>query len=120
MHLRTNLTRMGATIPEGAVAHHVVGNSLFAQATLHPILKKLGFDLNDAANGIMLDKTFHEMTLGTNSYRSYVITRLGKVDSLDSLLQILDEIKAELLSQQKSFKDNGTLPQWPACKATDN
>lgn len=110
--------RMGAVIPEGSVAHHVVGNSLRAQEALHPLLKQLGFDLNDAANGIMLGKKFHE-TLGTSDYRTYVINRLGRVESIERLLESLDEIKAELLSQQKAFNDHGTLPKWPPCKAID-
>ena len=100
--LRTNLVRMGATIPEGAVAHHVVGNSLLAQQVLHPILKKLGLDLNDAANGIMLNEEFHR-TLGTSTYRKDVVKRLQDVTSQEQLLGLLDQIKRELLKEQGGF-----------------
>jgi hypothetical protein len=58
--------------------------------------------------------------LGTSSYRGYVIDRLVDVESNDQLMQLLDEIKEELLSQQKAFNEKGALPQWPPCKSTDN
>lgn len=100
--LRTNLVRMGANIPERAVAHHVVGNSVLAQQVLHPILKKLGLDLNDAANGIMLNEEFHR-TLGTSTYRKDIVDRLQNVTEADELHRVLDQIKRELLEQQDGF-----------------
>ena len=112
--LKTNLTRLGAKIPKGAVAHHVVGNSRWAQDALHPILKKLGVNINDATNGIMLEESFHK-TLGTSSYREYVINRVRVVQTEHELYQVLDDIKRELLNQQSIFRNNGSKPVWPPC-----
>ena len=112
--LKTNLTRLGARIPEGAVAHHVVGNSLLAQKQLHPMLRQLGFDLNDAANGIMLDESFHK-TLGTDAYREHVVNLLSDMNSIEQLYEILDDLKRELLRQQDAFRSVGAKPAWSTC-----
>ena len=101
--LRNNLRRMGAEIPAKSVAHHVVGNSSKAQQMLHPVLKKLGFDLNEAANGIMLDEAFH-LTLNNAAYREEIIERLRAVKDRTELDSILDEIKMELVERQEAFR----------------
>lgn len=114
--LRTNMERYGIRFDANTVAHHIIGNSALAQEILHPVLSKLGFDINDAANGLVLRKEFHQ-TLGTVEYRQFIIDSLSDVQTKQQLADRLDFIKNDLLQKQERFYHDQTRPSFLKCDA---
>jgi hypothetical protein len=112
--LRANLKQFDITGGADSIAHHIIGNNQPAQNLIHPILKKFEIDINDAANGMLLDSSFH-LKLGTREYRNYVVSRIRVVNSEADLLSTLDELKSELLRKQQEFRDHGTIPRFGSC-----
>jgi RHS repeat-associated protein len=112
--LKSNLERFGIRGEGPVVAHHIVGNSELAKQIIHDILAKVGIDINDAANGMLLDPEFHK-TLGTKEYREFVVDRISGLNTRQEVLSTLDSIKGDLLAKQEQFLKNGERPSFGRC-----
>ena len=100
--LRSNLKKFGLVGGHEQVAHHIIGGSR-AAVELRDRLAKAGIDINDAANGMFLDRKFHD-TLANQGYRDRIIERFKGIVSEDEFLAELDKLKGELLEEQAKFR----------------
>ena len=103
--LRKNLIASGSEAPDYAnAAHHIVAGSAKKASTARSILQKFGVDINDASNGVFLPTAngvsvaANHRTLHTNLYYDKVNSMLLMATSKDDVLDILDEIRDELLN----------------------
>ncbi len=104
-----NLSRYGIYRGADQVAHHIIGNSRAAQG-VRDALNAAGIDINDVANGMILDVDFHHM-LNNQQYRDDIIQRFRDVPERDEFLKTLDEIKSELATKQDEFRKAKQSPQ---------
>ena len=89
--LGRNLLKAGFERGENQAAHHIVaGGSKFAKDT-RKILAKFDIDINDAANGVFLDKSKH-VGLHTKEYYEKVHALLEKAETKEDALNILKAI----------------------------
>ncbi|HWK05711.1 MAG TPA: AHH domain-containing protein [Puia sp.] len=96
--LGRNLERAGSVRPvarRSYAAHHIVEGTDRRAANARQILQREGIDINDAANGVFLDASYHQ-SLHTDAYRDKVFERIngaapGKVK--DELRKIATELQ---------------------------
>ena len=99
--LGKNLLKAGFERGENQAAHHIVaGGSKYAKDT-RKILAKFDIDINDAANGVFLDKSKH-VGLHTKEYYQKVYGLLEDLNSKEEVLETLKYI-AETLSNGGSL-----------------
>lgn len=99
--LANNLIKSGVDRGTNQAAHHIVaGGSKYAKDT-RKILAKFDININDAANGVFLDKSKH-VGLHTKEYYEKVHGLLEKATSKDDVLNILHEI-SDILSNGGSL-----------------
>ncbi|MGD9722012.1 MAG: AHH domain-containing protein [Pirellulales bacterium] len=106
--LARNMEKAGIKRPPNTAAHHIVPAALdkFPSAgKARAILAKFGIDLQNAANGVYLPSKFdnavkaaYHGTLHTKEYFDEVYARLRVAKSAEEALDILNEIRRDLLS----------------------
>jgi RHS repeat-associated protein len=85
------LEAAGHVRPPGSAAHHIVAGSAPGAEAARATLRKLGIDINDAANGVFLPAAQHA-ALHTNAYYAAVNKALEGVTTQSQALQILKTI----------------------------
>ena len=99
--LANNLIKSGVDRGTNHAAHHIVaGGSKYAKDT-RKILAKFDININDAENGVFLDKSKY-VGLHTKEYYEKVHGLLEKATSKDDVLNILHEI-SDILSNGGSL-----------------
>ena len=103
--LRKNLINAGENVPDYAnAAHHIVAGSAKKASVARNILQKFGVDINDANNGVFLPTSNNVSTaanhrgLHTNAYYEKVNTLLLSATSREDVLDILNDIKDDLIN----------------------
>jgi hypothetical protein len=110
-YLARNMENMGLKQPPGTAAHHIIGwgagaspNSpefLQRVAEARRTLDRYGVDVDSAANGAFLPLDVHRH-LHTKAYWTEVTRRLSDASSKDDVVDILHDIRQELI--------DGTFP----------
>jgi hypothetical protein len=107
--LAANMEAAGVARPAQTAAHHIVAAGSPKAAEARRILTRFGIDINDAHNGVFLPDTpssaapgLYHRTLHTHVYFEEVNARLSQATSRQDVLDILNDIRTELL--------NGTFP----------
>jgi hypothetical protein len=103
------LEKAGIPRPPNTAAHHIVAENAMRAEEARRILRHFGVDINAAANGVYLPveqegttSGLYHPSLHSNAYYTEVNDRLRGATSENEVLEILDDIRGELL--------NGTFP----------
>lgn len=89
------LEAAGHTRFAGAVAHHIAAGASPGAAPARAALQKFGIGIDDAANGVFLEKSAHAR-LHTNAYYKTVNNMLDQATSKSEALEVLGTIRAAL------------------------
>jgi hypothetical protein len=96
---------VGVNRPGGTQAHHIIGGSTEYGKLAQDRLSRLGVDLNSAANGVFLPGCGKSKAIGmvhcgshTKEYDQAVLRRLESATDEVSAINILNDIRIELLS----------------------
>ena len=102
--LRDNMIKDGVEVPDYPnAAHHIIAGSSQKAEEARKILEKYGIDINDAENGVFLpteegsSESAYHPKLHTNEYYSKVNEMLSQATSKEDVLDILDDIREQLL-----------------------
>lgn len=112
--LADNMIAANVHRPPGTAAHHIVAFKSYKGAAVPAqlVLAKFGIDINSAENGVFLpDKPnvpavgtpMYHRDLHTKRYYDEVNLRLAAATTKEEAIELLDEIRTELL--------NGTFPR---------
>lgn len=103
--LKRNMGARGIFAPPGTAAHHIV--ACFDKRAEGPrrVLERFGVHINAAANGVYLPQRRHSTAPGlyhpslhTDAYHDEVFARLAAATTRRHVLEILDDIRGELLN----------------------
>lgn len=87
----------GETRGEGQVAHHIVSRNDRRAEGARQILKRVGMDLDDPNNGVVLDASRHS-GLHTNLYYLTVEGRLKLARTYEDAVSILAGIRGQIVA----------------------
>ena len=104
------LEKDGLVREVGDAAHHIVAGGAQAASDARAILQNFGVGINDAANGVFLPATkalaqasdaVAHAAVHTNEYYKSVTTALQQATSKQDVIDILSQIRANLLNGGK-------------------
>lgn len=105
VELRRNMQAAGLFAQPGAAAHHIVACFDRRAAGSRRVLQRFGIEINAAANGVYLPHNqwsrapgMYHPSLHTDDYHEEVASRLATATTRENVLEILDEIRGELLN----------------------
>jgi RHS repeat-associated protein len=114
--LGRNLVAAGYAKPPESAAHHIVAGGKPDAKEARDILDQFGVDINDAANGVWLprflssanpyDTAVHSKVHSDDYYRN-VNSRVRAAKSREELVEIIDDIRAELLAGDTVSEEGG-------------
>jgi len=96
-NLERNMTIKGMIKPAGTETHHIVAGGSPKAIRARELLDKFGIKLDDSVNGVYLQKNTHR-SLHTTQYYIEVNKRLKKATSKPKAIEILNDIRTELLN----------------------
>jgi len=101
--LGKNLVTAGAERGVDQAAHHIVAANSKKGEFARSILKKFGIGIDDAVNGVFLDKGVHSK-LHTDEYYKNINEQLRGAKSKEDVFNILNDISQELSTSSTKTK----------------
>ena len=108
--LRKNMKAAGIEEPDYPnAAHHIIAGGDKRAKELRDMLKEYGIDINSADNGVFLpteknvSEAAYHRRLHTEDYYKNIEKAFQNVDSKDEIIDILHEIREQLLNGTFSF-----------------
>ncbi len=105
--LARNMEQAGSVRPKETAAHHIVAGGAEKAEAARTSLSKLGIDINAHENGVFLPRNMNSSnptgaavhsTIHTKAYYDAVNQALRKVSTLEEAVDVLSDIRSQLLS----------------------
>ncbi|WP_077071328.1 AHH domain-containing protein [Mailhella massiliensis] len=108
-------------VPQGYQAHHIIP----VECKTHPVLNKIGFDMDDAVNGIALPgrpgmdpklpvhRGYHsDYSQAVRRELDSIPENLSEAETRKRVLKIISKFRTEIESGQSLYRTNGAPNAW--------